>query len=295
MNKTPFALAACALLVASVAQAQPRDTLQKIKETGVIEIGSRDASVPFSYMNGGSEPIGFTADLCKRVVDAVKARLAMPQLTVRYTVVTPTNRIPLLQNGTIDLECGTTTNTKARQEQVAFAPSHFVAGVGAVVKKSGKIESFADLDGKTVATTAGSTSIQLLRAYRRNEKADIKEVSGKDTSDAFLMFSSDRAQALILDDVQLAGLIATSQAPGDYKILGERLRDEPYGIAYRKDDPKFKELVDQTLVTIYKSGAINEIYAKWFTRPIPPKGVNLNFPMTDAIREIYKNPNANGV
>lgn len=282
-------------LACGAALAQPRDTLQKIKETGVIELGGRDASFPFSYMVGGAEPIGFSADLCKRVVDAVKAKLGMPELKVRYTMVTPTNRIPLLQNGTIDLECSTTTNTKARQEQVAFGPTHFVASVGAAVKKAGKIEHFADLDGKTVATTAGSTSIQLLRAYRRNEKADIKELSGKDTTDAFLILSSDRAAALILDDVQLAGLIAASPAPSDYRILPERLRDEPYGVMFRKDDPKFKEVVDGAIVSAIKSGAMQELYAKWFTRPIPPKGTNLNFPMTDAVREAYRNPNNNGV
>ncbi len=288
------ALALC-LVQALPAQAQPRDTLQKIKDTGVIELGGREASFPFSYLAGGSEPIGFSVDLCQRVVDAVKAKLGMRELKVRYTMVTPTNRIPLLQNGTIDLECSTTTNTKQRQEQVAFGPTHFVAGVGAAVKKASKIDAFADLDGKTVATTAGSTSIQLLRAYRRMEKADIKELSGKDTSEAFLMMTSDRAVALILDDVQLAGLIATTPNPADFKILPERLRDEPYGVMYRKDDPKFKEVVDGAITSAMKSGALAEIYNKWFTKPVPPKGVNLNFPMTPAVKEAYKNPNNAGV
>ncbi len=288
------ALALC-LMQALPAQAQPRDTLQKIKDTGVIELGGREASFPFSYLAGGSEPIGFSVDLCQRVVDAVKAKLGMRELKVRYTMVTPTNRIPLLQNGTIDLECSTTTNTKQRQEQVAFGPTHFVAGVGAAVKKASRIDAFADLDGKTVATTAGSTSIQLLRAYRRMEKADIKELSGKDTSEAFLMMTSDRAVALILDDVQLAGLIATTPNPADFKILPERLRDEPYGVMYRKDDPKFKEVVDGAITSAMKSGALAEIYNKWFTKPVPPKGVNLNFPMTPAVKEAYKNPNNAGV
>lgn len=297
MNKFNLILGATILCLAQMApvQAQPRDTLQKIKETGVINLGGREASFPFSYLAGGADPIGFSVDMCQKVVDAVKARLGLKDLKVRYTIVTPTNRIPLLQNGTIDLECSTTTNTKQRQEQVAFGPTHFVAGVGAAVKKASRVDNFADLDGKTVATTAGSTSIQLLRAYRRMEKADIKEVSGKDTSDAFLMMTSDRAVALILDDVQLAGLIATTPNPAEFKILPERLRDEPYGVMYRKDDPKFKEVVDGAITAAMKSGALAEIYNKWFTKPVPPKGINLNFPMTPAVQEAYKNPNNAGV
>lgn len=279
-----------------VAHAQTKDTLQKIKESGVINLGGRDASFPFSYKLGSEgHPIGFSADLCMKVVDAVKARLGMPDLKVQYTIVTPTNRIALVQNGTIDLECSTTTNTAARAQQVEFAPTHFVGSVTAAVKKNSGINSMAQLDGKTVATVTGSTAIQLLRAVRRNEKLNITELSGKDTADTFLFLSSDRAVAMILEDVQLAGLIALSGSPGEYKILDERLREEPYGFMYRKDDPQFKALVDETLASVMKSGEIHELYAKWFTRPVPPTGANLNLPMQSAVKEAYKNPNNRGV
>lgn len=279
----------------SMADAQTNDTLKKIKETGTISLGGRDSSIPFSYTLGAPEPIGYSADLCRKIVEAVKIKLGMPDLKVRYTIVTPTNRIPLVQNGTVDLECSTTTNTVARQQQVDFSPSIFMAGVTAAVKKSSGINTFAEFGEKSVATVSGSTSIQLLRAYRKAEKTDIAEIHGKDTSEAFLLLASDRAVALVLEDVQLAGLIASSPVPGDYKILRERLRDEPYGFMFRKDDPRFKEVVDQTITGLMKSGEINEIYAKWFTRPVPPNNVNLNFPMSDSVREIYKNPNNKGV
>jgi glutamate/aspartate transport system substrate-binding protein len=283
------------LILSTQAHAQV-PTLQKIKESGVIQLGGRDASFPFSYKNSSeSDPIGFSAELCEKVVQSVKSKLNMPGLKVQYTMVTPTNRIPLVQNGTVDLECSTTTNTVARAQQVDFAPTHFVAGVGAMVKKGSGITSFADLEGKTVATVAGSTSIQLLRAYRRNEKAEISEISAKDNADTFLLLQSGRAQALILDDVQLAGMAATSQNPSEYVILKERLRTEPYGFFFRKNDPEFKSIVDQTLTKLMKSGEMEALYTKWFLKPVPPKGVNLNFPMTDAVRETYANPNNKGI
>lgn len=278
------------------AQAQNKDTLQKIKDSGVISLGGRDASFPFSYkMAADANPIGFSADLCMKVVEAVKAKLGLPNLKVQYTIVTPTNRIPLVQNGTVDLECGTTTNTTARAQQVEFAPTHFVGSVAAAVKRSSGLEAMAQLDGKTVATVTGSTSIQLLRSFRRNEHLQISEVSGKDIADTFLLLTGDRAVAMILEDVQLAGLIARSERPSDFRFLPERLRDEPYGFMYRKDDPAFKALVDETITKVMKSGEINELYAKWFLKPVPPSNVSLNFPMSDAVKEAYRNPNNKGV
>lgn len=282
--------------VFSAAQAQSKDTLQKIKESGVINLGGRDASFPFSYkLSADGNPIGFSADLCAKVVDVVKAKLGMPNLKVQYTIVTPTNRIPLVQNGTVDLECSTTTNTVARAQQVDFAPTHFVGSIAAAVKKSSGLNNMAQLDGKSVATVTGSTSIQLLRAYRKNEHVQFSEVSGKDIAETFLMLSSDRAVAMILEDVQLAGQIAKAPNPGDYKLLDERLRDEPYAFMMRKDDPAFKALVDDTLSKLMKSGEINEIYAKWFMRPVPPSNVNLNYAMPAAVKEAYRNPNNKGI
>jgi glutamate/aspartate transport system substrate-binding protein len=289
-----FTLLACALGTSAV-MAQPADTLAKIKQSGIINLGGRDSSFPFSYNAGTGDPVGFSAELCLKVVEAVKARLMLPTLKVQYHIVTPSNRIPLVQNGTVDLECSTTTNTLARQQQVEFAPTHFVAGVGAVVRKNSGITTFAQLEGKTVATVTGSTSIQLLRAYRKNEKAEFTELSAKDTADTFLLLSGGRAVAMILDDVQLAGLIATSQTPGDYMILKERLREEPYGFMYRKGDAAFKAVVDETLTRVMKSGEMADLYGKWFTKPVLPKGVNLNFPMSDFVRDVYANPNNKGV
>jgi glutamate/aspartate transport system substrate-binding protein len=289
-------LALFVALLGQSASAQSSDTLKKIRETGVIQLGGRDASFPFSYKVGSDgDPIGFSADLCMKVVDAVKTKLGMPNLKVQYTIVTPTNRIPLVQNGTVDLECSTTTNTNVRAQQVDFAPTHFVGSIAAVVKKKSGINAMAELDGKSVATVTGSTSIQLLRAYRKSEQVQFSEISGKDTSDTFLMLSSDRAVAMILEDVQLAGLVARSGNPNDYKLLDERLRDEPYGFMFRKDDPAFKAIVDQTLTSLMKSGEINEIYAKWFLKPVPPSGVTLNYPMPKAVKDAYANPNNRGI
>lgn len=285
----------CATAQSSV-QAQSKDTLQKIKESGVINLGGRDASFPFSYkISADSNPIGYSADICMKVVDAIKVKLALPNLKVQYTIVTPTNRIALVQNGTIDLECSTTTNTIARAQQVEFAPTHFVGSVAAAVKKSSGINSMAQIDGKSVATVAGSTSIQLLRVYRKNEHVQFNELSGKDISETFLMLSSDRAAAMILEDVQLAGMIARAPNANDFKILDERLRDEPYGFMYRKDDPQFKSMVDEAIVKLMKSGEINDIYAKWFTKPVPPNNVNLNYPMPSAVKDAFKTPNNKGI
>ena len=190
------------LAATTAALAQPTDTLARIKDSGVINIGSRDTQIPFSYRTSGTgEPIGFTNDICLKVVDAIKAKLKLPTLTVRYTTLTSTNRIPLIQNGTVDLDCATTTNSLARQQQVAFAPSHFVTTITAAVKKKSGINSLADLKGKTVATVAGSTSVQLLRAYRKTESIEVQELAGKDTADAFLLLASDRAVAYVLYDV----------------------------------------------------------------------------------------------
>lgn len=198
--------------------------------------------------------------------DALRRQNACVVEHALRSIVTPTNRIPLVQNGTVDLECSTTTNTLARQRDVDFSPSIFIAGVAAAVKTRSGIDSFADLGGKTVATVSGSTSIQLLRALRKADKTEINEIHGKDTSETFLLLTGDSAAAMILEDVQLAGLIASSTAPAGFKILRERLRHKPYGFMFRKDDPKFKEVVDQTLAGLMKSGEINQIYEKWFTK-----------------------------
>ncbi|WP_295980645.1 amino acid ABC transporter substrate-binding protein [uncultured Variovorax sp.] len=295
-KKLPLALGLAVAFACGTASAQEGGTLQKIKDSGTIQIGARDSQIPFSYKLGADgDPVGFTNDICLKIVDAVKAKLGLAKIDVRYTMLNSTNRIPLLQNGTVDLDCATTTNTTQRQQQVDFAPSHFVANITAAVRKNSGIDTFADLNGKNVATVSGSTSIQLLRVARKSGTIEVNEVPGKDTSDGFLRLSNGRADAYVLDDVQLAGMIASSTNPGEYKILKESLRQEPYGIMLRKDDPQFKALVDETVTGLMKSGAIEQLYNKWFLSPIPPRNANLNFPMTDAVREIYKNPNNKGV
>jgi len=295
-RKLPLALGLTLAFACGAASAQDGGTLQKIKDSGTIQIGARDSQIPFSYKLGADgDPIGFTNDICLKIVDAVKARLGLAKIDVRYTMLNSTNRIPLLQNGTVDLDCATTTNTTQRQQQVDFAPSHFVANITAAVRKNSGIDTFADLNGKNVATVSGSTSIQLLRVARKSGTIEVNEIPGKDTSDGFLRLSNGRADAYVLDDVQLAGMIASATNPGEYKILKESLRQEPYGIMLRKDDPQFKALVDETVTGLMKSGAIEQLYTKWFLSPIPPRNANLNFPMTDAVREIYKNPNNKGV
>ena len=270
-------------------------TLKKVKDSGAITIGHRDASIPFSYYDDKQQPIGYAMDLCMKVVDAVKAELKMPNLKVNLQPVTSSNRIPLLQNGTIDMECGSTTNSVERQKQVAFGPTYFVINVSAAVKKSSGIKTFADLNGKAVASTSGTTSIPLLRGYEKAKGIDFKELQAKDHAESMQLLATDRAQAFIMDDILLAGQIANQQNPGDFMILPESLRTEPYSMMIRREDPQFKALVDRAIGAVYKSGEINKIYAKWFTSPIPPKNVNLNFPESTGIKAAFANPNDKGV
>jgi glutamate/aspartate transport system substrate-binding protein len=270
-------------------------TLKKIKETGAITLGYRESSIPFSYLDDKQQPIGYAMDLCMKVVDAVKTELKMPNLKVNLQPVTSGNRIPQLQAGNIDMECGSTTNSVERQKQVAFGPTYFVINVSAAVKKNSGIKSLADLNGKTISTTSGTTAVPLLKKYEKTKSADIKEIYGKDHAESFLLLAQDRTSAFVMDDILLAGQIANSSNPGDYTIIGESLRQEPYSMMIRKDDPQFKALVDKTIGGVMKSGEIDKIYAKWFTSPIPPKNINMNFPETPAIKEAFKSPNDKGV
>jgi glutamate/aspartate transport system substrate-binding protein len=285
----------CAMLATPAAAQQLSGTLKKVKETGSITVGYRESSIPFSYLDDKQQPIGYAMDLCMKIVDAVKADLKMPALKVQLQPVTSSNRIPLMQNGTIDLECGSTTNSVERQKQVSFGPTYFVINVTAAVKKSSGINSLADLNGKTISTTSGTTSVPLIKKYGKTQNIEVKEIYGKDHAESFLLVADDRAAAFVMDDILLAGQIANSRNPSDYRIIPESLRQEPYSMMLRKDDPQFKALVDKTIGGVMKSGEIEKIYAKWFTSAIPPKGINLNFPMTPAIREAFKSPNDKGV
>lgn len=287
--------AALAFVIGSAYGQALTGTLKKVKETDSITVGYRESSIPFSYLDNDGKPIGYAMVLCGKIVDAVKAELKMPRLKVNYVPVTSSNRIPLLENGTIDLECGSTTNSVARQKQVAFGPTYFVINVSAAVKKDSGIDRFEQLKGKTIVTTSGTTSVPLLKKYAKAEDADFKEIYGKDHAESFLLMADGRAAAFVMDDILLAGQIANSKDPGAYKILPGSLRSEPYSMMLRKGDPQFKALVDKTIDAVMKSGEINTIYARWFTSPIPPKGINLNFPENAANKEAFAHPNDKGV
>jgi glutamate/aspartate transport system substrate-binding protein len=296
MIKKLFGLTILAAAAMSCAQAAEfTGTLKKVKETNSITVGYRESSIPFSYLDNNGKPIGYAMELCGKVVDAVKADLKMPGLKVNYAPVTSSNRIPLLENGTIDLECGSTTNSVARQKQVSFGPTYFVINVTAAVKKDSGISDFAQLAGKTIVTTSGTTAVPLLKKYEKTKDMEFKEIYGKDHAESFLLMADGRASAFVMDDILLAGQIANSKDPAAYKILPGSLRQEPYSMMLRKDDPQFKALVDKTVGAVMTSGEINKIYAKWFTSPIPPKGINLNFPETPAIKEAFAHPNDKGV
>ena len=290
------AAAAVASLFTTAVHAQDLSgTLKKIKDTGSITIGHREASIPFSYLDDKQQPVGYAMDLCMKVVDAVKAELKMPNLKIALQPVTSANRIPLLQNGTIDIECGSTTNSVERQKQVAFGPTYFVINVSAAVKKASGIKSLAELNGKAISTTSGTTAVPLLKKYEKTASIDVKEIYGKDHAESMQLLATDRVSAFVMDDILLAGQIANQPNPGEYLIFPESLRTEPYSMMLRRDDPQFKALVDRAVGAVYKSGEIDKIFAKWFTSPIPPRGVNLNFQITPAIREAFKNPNDRGV
>ena len=281
-------------LLAVPAFAQPatelQGTLKKIRDNGSITLGIRESSYPLSYLDEKQQPIGYHIDICNRIVDAVKLRLKLPALKVQHQAVTSQNRIPLVANGTVDLECGSTTNNEARQKQVAFAPTTFVTNVRMAVKKSSGIKSLDQLGRKPVATTTGTTSVQLMRAHEKGKGVDFKEVYGKDHADSFLMLETDRAVAFVMDDNLLAGLIATSKAPNNYAIVGEVLSIEPIAIMLRRGDPEFKKLVDDTVKSLMKKGEINKLYARWFMSPIPPKQVNLNFPISELLKFLIESP-----
>lgn len=287
-----MALAVSSALLAAPAMA---DTLQKIKDTGTITIGHRESSIPFSYLDGNQKPVGYSMELCNKIVDAVKKELKMPALVTKLTPVTSQTRIPLMTNGTIDLECGSTTNSLERQKQVAFGVTTFVSPVRMVVKADSGIKTLDDLNGKAVATTTGTTSDRYIKQNEKGHNIDVKNVYGKDHAESFLMVETGRASAFVMDEVLLAGFVANAKNPKDFAIVGPALSTEPYGIMLRKDDPQFKALVDKTLSGLMKSGEINKIYAKWFTSAIPPKNVNLNLPMNAQLQEAIKHPSDKGI
>ena len=288
MNKT--LLAACVALLAAGA-AHAADTLTKIKETGTATMGVRESSGALSYTLGDGKYAGFHVEVCSRVLADVQKKLGLAKLEVKYQPVTSQNRIPLVQNGTVDIECGSTTNNAARQKDVAFAVTTYVEEVRIAVKASSGITSIAQLNGKNVATTTGTTSVQLLRKHERANGVDFKEVFGKDHADSFLLLESGRADAFVMDGQILAGNIAKSKNPADYKIVGEVLSVEPIAIMIRKDDPAFKKAVDDSIEAMMKSGEIAKLYDKWFVRPIPPANTPVGLPASEATKYAWAHPN----
>jgi glutamate/aspartate transport system substrate-binding protein len=269
-------------------------TLKKIKDTGTITIGHRESSVPFSYYDDKQQAVGYAMDLCNKIVDAVKKDLKLAKLDVKLQPVTSATRIPLIANGTVDLECGSTTNNLERQKQVSFTITHFVTANRFVSKKSAKLQKLEDLKGKTVVSTSGTTNIKQITELNTAKNLGLNILPAKDHAEAFLMVETGRAAAFVMDDILLYSLVASSKEPKDYEISSDALSVEPYGIMLRKDDPAFKKVVDDTMTGIYKSGEINKIYDKWFIKPIPPKGVNLNLPMGAAFKKVVAKPTDSG-
>jgi glutamate/aspartate transport system substrate-binding protein len=294
---TSTALALALVLAAPApAAAQSLDgTLAKIKQTGEIRLGHRDVSIPFSYLDDQQKPIGFAMDLCGKVADAVKAELKLPALQVKLQPIQLGNQIPLIQNGTIDIVCGPATNTLERQKVVTFSDTIFVSSIRAVVRKDSPIRTFEDLAGKPVSLTAASTSITLLNAREQEKHFQTTRILSPDHAASFLALANGRTEAFVMDDILLASLVANSSNPGNWRIIDDALRVEPYGLIMRKDDPSFKALVDRTLVGLMQSGEFQRLYDKWFMSPIPPKNVNLDFPMTAPLKEAVAHPNDRGV
>jgi ABC-type amino acid transport substrate-binding protein len=278
----PFAL----LAVAAAAHAE--DTLQKVAQSGKFTIAYRESSIPFSYVIGNDKPIGIGVDISHAVLDEVKKELKKPDIKAEYVAVTSANRIPLVQNGTVDLECGSTTNNSARGKDVAFAINYFYTGTRLLTKKASGIKAWPDLKDKTVATTTGTTNAQVLRKYDRDHNLNFQLIFGKDHADSMLLVDSGRAVAFGMDDILLYGLKAAAKNPAEWDVVGEALQVEPYACMLRKDDPKFKALVDKVIGNMMKGGEFTRLYTKWFMSPIPPGNTNLNAPMADELKENLK-------
>ncbi len=292
MRKLNKLVAAAALAVATGGVlAQANDTLAKIKSTGGVTMGVRESSGALSYTLGDGKYVGYHVEICQKVLADVQKQLGLAKLDIKYQPVTSQNRIPLVQNGTVDIECGSTTNNLTRQKDVAFAVTTFVEEVRILAKANSGIHSIKDLNGRNVATTTGTTSVQTLRKNERAAGLDFKEVYGKDHADSFLLLESGRADAFVMDGSLLAGLAAKSKNPADFKIVGEVLSVEPIAIMFRKDDPAFKTAVDNSIKAMIKSGELVKLYDKWLMQPIPPANAKVGLPMSDNLKAALAAPN----
>ena len=289
MKKQVLAFAVM-LLAAGSALAQAGDTLAKIKASGSVTLGVRESSGALGHTLGDGKYVGFHTEMGERVLADIRKQLHLAKLEIKYQPVTSQNRIPLVTNGTVDLECGSTTNNAARQKDVAFAVTTYVEEVRIAVKANSGIKSIKDLNGKTVATTTGTTSVQAMRRHERARGVDFTEVFGKDHADSFLLLQTGRADAFVMDRQILAGNIAAAPDPAAYRIVGEVLAVEPIAIMLRKDDPAFKKAVDDSLVAMMKSGEMARLYDKWFVEPVPPLNKSLGLPASDATRAAWARP-----
>lgn len=271
--------------------AQDAGTLKKIKDTGAISLGHRESSIPFSYYDDKQQVIGYSQEIMLKVVDAIKADLKLSKLEIKLLPVTSANRITLIQNGVVDIECGSTTNNTERQKQVSFSNTIFIIGTRLLTKKDSGIKDFPDLAGKNVVTTAGTTSERLLRKMNEEKNMKMNVISAKDHGESFLTLETGRAVAFMMDDALLFGEIAKAKRPADWAVVGTAQSEEAYGCMLRKDDPAFKKVVDTAIAKLMTSGEIVKIYDKWFLNPIPPKGLNLNMPLSDDMKALYKSPN----
>jgi glutamate/aspartate transport system substrate-binding protein len=265
-------------------------TLKKIKDTGTLTLGAPDSNIPFAYLDDKQQHVGYSIDLCMKIAAALQKQLGMDKLNVEVRSVTTSTRIPLIQNGSIDIDCDSATNTAERQKQVAFAPTDFIATARLVAKKASNIHTLKDMKGKTIVSTAGSSNMEQIVQLNRDEKLGMTIISAKDHAQGFLTMATGRAVAFAMDDILVAGLIANSKNPDDYAITDEVLLVEPSGFILRRDDPAFKHAVDAALSNIYHSSEITTIYNKWFMSPIPPKGINLNLPMSERLKAVFANP-----
>ena len=290
MKKHLLAVAVTALAAGSVF-AQANDTLAKIKASGSITLGVRESSGALAYTLGDGKYVGFHTEMAERITSDLRKQLGLAKLEIKYQPVTSQNRIPLVTNGTVDLECGSTTNNAARQKDVAFAVTTYVEEVRMAVKANSGITSIKDLNGKTVATTTGTTSVQTLRKHERAGGVDFKEVFGKDHADSFLMLETGRADAFVMDGSILAANISKAKHPADFKIVGEVLSVEPIACMLRKDDPAFKKAVDDSIKRQIKDGSLAKLYDKWFMQPVPPTNLAIGLPLSAATKDAWANPN----
>ncbi len=281
-------LMTAALLAAGITTGVSAQTLKKIADGNKITVSYRESSIPFSYLTGSSKAVGFSVELTDAIIDDVRKKLQKPNLEVATMPVTSQNRIPLLMNGTYDLECGSTTNNSARGKDVAFSINMFYTGTRLLTKKTSGVKNYADLAKKTVASTTGTTNAQVIRKYNADKNLDMQVILGKDHDDSLLLVESDRAAAFAMDDILLFGLMANSKNPASLQVVGDSLQVEPYACMLRKDDPEFKELVDGAIARLMKSGEFTKMYSKWFESPIPPKGTNLSLPMSQPLKDNLK-------